>query len=77
MKTWYLIDDCIKSKGQVFEKNLHTQSKEEALDYAKREWEALSEHDQRGRDEFYIILADDSGCDVPDYDTSADSISIK
>lgn len=77
MKKWYLIDDCLHSARQVFETALDCASKEEAFDLAVREWEALSAHDQRARDDFYIGFADvdEDGC--VDYDTMTDIISIK
>ena len=77
MKKWYLIDDCLASKGQVFETALDCDSQEKAFDLATREWEALSAHDQRARDDFYIGFADvdDDGC--ADYNTMTNVISIK
>lgn len=77
MKKWYLIDDCLHGARQVFETALDCDSQEEAFDLATREWEALSAHDQRARDDFYIGFADvdEDGC--VDYNTMTDIISIK
>lgn len=77
MKKWYLIDDCLHGARQVFETALDCDAQEEAFDLATREWEALSAHDQRSRDDFYIGFADvdDNGC--VDYNTMTDIISIK
>ena len=77
MKKWYLIDDCLHSARQVFETALDCNSQEEAFDIAVREWEALSAHDQRARDDFYIGFADVDGDGCVDYDTMTDIISIK
>lgn len=77
MKKWYLIDDCLASKGQVFESVLDCNTQKKAFDLAVREWEALSVHDQQDRDDFYIGFADidDNGC--VDYNSMTDIISIK
>lgn len=77
MKKWYLIDDCLHSARQVFETALDCNSQEEAFDLATREWEALSAHDQRARDDFYIGFADVDGDNCVDYNTMTDIISVK
>lgn len=77
MKKWYLIDDCLASKGQVFESVLDCNTQKKAFDLAVREWESLSAHDQQDRDDFYIGFADvdEDGC--VDYETMTSIISIK
>lgn len=77
MKKWYLIDDCLHGARQVFETALDCDSQEEAFDLATREWEALSAHDQRARDDFYIGFADVDEDNCVDYNTMTDIISIK
>lgn len=77
MKTWFLIDDCTKAKRQVFEENTWTADREKALSYARREWDAMSDHDRESRDGFYIALACSNDGIIPDYDSITETVSIK
>ena len=77
MKTWFLIDDCTRTKGQVFAENTWTSDRKKALRYAMREWEAMSDHDRESRDWFYIALAYANEDGSPDYDSIYDTVTIK
>lgn len=74
---WYLIDDAIHARCQIFEHELKAQTKEEAIAEAKAEWNCLTTREQKDRDEFYIGYADvdEDGC--VDYDSMTDIYSIK
>lgn len=76
-KHWYLIDDCTRAKGQIFETRINVSDASHAAAIAEIEWKALSPHDQALRDAFYIGFAalDDDGC--IDYDSMTDIVSIK
>lgn len=75
MKKWYVVDDCISSKGETF--THPAESREQALEKALAEWDHLSEHDKEIRDAFYIGYADsdDDGC--VDFETMTDITDIK
>lgn len=77
MKKWYMIDNALTDKGEIYETELKASSKEEAMKQAMKEWNALSDRDQANRDEFYIGLAseDEDGC--VDYNTMTDIEYIK
>lgn len=76
-RQWYLIDDCISSKGEVFESRLSCDSQEKAVEIATQEWEKLSKHDQQSRDDFYIGLAAVNADGCIDYNTMTDIVSLK
>lgn len=76
-KMWWIIDDCTQLHRQVFTEPLKGMSKAEAKKEALERWNALSEHDRKGRDSYYIGYAAPDTHGYPDYDTMTDIISIK
>ena len=76
MRKWYLIDDCISSKAEVFETELKATVKNEAIQEAKEIYNRLSDHDKKLRDEFYIghFETDEDG--NLNYDTMIDYVDI-
>lgn len=79
MKKWYIIDDITTKRAAIYETLLHAETKEEAEKEALATWEALSDHDKRDRDAFYIALADPDPEDnrFPDYEKGfSDTVEI-
>jgi len=74
MKKWYVVDDCMSTKGEIF--TTPAESLQQAREKAAAEWAHLSEHDRKLRDAFYIGFADtdDDGC--VDFDTMTDTEEI-
>ena len=63
MKQWVIVDDETKSKSSVYETQLNTSDKEEALQLAKKEWTQKTRAEMEKCDSFCIVLAevDDDG----------------
>lgn len=53
---WYVVDDC----GTDYFTEPYD-SKAEALEWAEEEWDALTDHDRRRRDGFFVGLIDSCG----------------
>lgn len=70
---WILID---WKNGDLFETVLSATTREEALSEARAAWNRLSPHDQRTRQDFYVVYAalDDDG--IPDYNSATDTIAM-
>ena len=51
---WILIDDCTTCKAACFETELNAETKKDAIEAARDEWERLTNHDKKQRDSFYI-----------------------
>lgn len=77
MKKWVIIDDCTRKRSAVFDEICMAQTKEGAYAEAKAKWDALTEHDKRDRDAFFVALSgyDEDGC--IDYDSMTDVMAIK
>lgn len=62
MKKFAIIDDCTKARASVYEEVFET--KNEAIQKAQAEWEALTEHDKAERDAYYVASCDidEDGC---------------
>ena len=76
LKKWWLVDDCMGAKSQIFEKEL-SNDKEMAIRLATAEWNRLSQRDQKIMGAFYIGYAasDEDGC--VDYNTMTEIVNIK
>jgi hypothetical protein len=77
MKKWYLIDNCINSKGLISVDELPAATQEEALKIATLKWNRLSEHDQKCRDAYYIGYMENEDEDIIQFDTMTDIVFIK
>ena len=77
MKKWVIIDDCMKKRCAIFDEICKSQTTEGAYAEAKAKWDALTEHDKRDRDGFYVALTgfDEDGC--IDFDSMTDILTIK
>lgn len=51
---WILIDDCTTCRAACFETELNVETKKDAIEAARDEWERLTNHDKKQRDSFYI-----------------------
>lgn len=76
VKSWYIVDDCTKSKGQIFTEKVKG-NREAAIARARAEWEELSKHDQGLREAFYVGYAaeDEDGCMI--LDSMTDIVEVK
>lgn len=61
----YLVDDCTLMSGEKNIKPLEIDDREDALFYARTEWEQLSPREKRRRDHFELIY-----CEEGDYDNA-------
>ncbi len=77
MKKWVIIDDCTKKRCAVYDEICKTQTKEGAYAEAQAQWDALSEHDKKDRDGFFVALSDfdEDGC--VSFDSMTDVYCIK
>lgn len=68
-KKWVIVDDCTRSKAEIFTDVIPASSYEDAVSEAERVWNALSDHDKELRDAFYVGLfgVDDEG--IVDFET--------
>lgn len=76
-KSWFIIDDVMASRGELFERRLFVDTREEALRQARLDWSYLTDAERDQRSAFYIGYAseDENGC--VDYDSMTDIVSIK
>lgn len=76
MKSWYLIDDCTTKKAHMYDEKLPATTQDRAVELACHTWNALSDHDKKLRDAFYIGLADvdEDGC--VDFSSMTDIVDI-
>lgn len=77
MKKWVIIDDCTKKRADIYDVTCKAQTKEGAYAEAKAVWDALTEHDKRDRDGFFVALTDfdEDGC--IDYNSMTEILTIK
>lgn len=77
MKKWVIVDDCTKRRSAVFDEICKAQTKEGAYAEAKAKWNALTEHDKRDSDAYFVGHTDfdEDGC--IDYDSMTDILTIK
>jgi len=52
MKRFVIIDNCTSKRASIYDKVFQTE--EEAIETAKAEWEALTQHDKAERDAYYV-----------------------
>lgn len=64
MKKWWIIDDRLTSRGQIFETMTNCATLEDVLCLARNEWKALSSYDRKSCDDFFVCIADvgEDGC---------------
>lgn len=77
MKAWYLIDDCTTKRAFMDEVKLDVTTKEEAIAEMHSTWDALSEHDKRDRDAFWVALFDADEDGIIDFDTAENEYTIQ
>lgn len=70
MEMYVVVDDCISSKGCIYEKFFKTLEQGEV--YADAEWESLSNHDKELRDAYYVSVAEVK----PEYEIDYESMDI-
>ena len=77
MKKWVIIDDCTGKRSACFDKICKSQTKEGAYTAALAKWDALTDHDKRDRDAYFVGLTgfDEEGC--IDYDSMEQIMAIK
>lgn len=73
--TYVIIDDCTSKTATVWD--VKFQTKEEAMQEAKAEWDALTDHDKARRDAYYVAVCrlDEDG--EIDWDTVDPIITYK
>lgn len=71
---WFVVD---KKNGDIWDHKTYADDKEEALEYGKRMWDALSDHDKKAREEFYIALGDTDRYNHLDMNTITETVDIK
>lgn len=49
---YVIIDDCLTKRASIWDTKFQT--KEEAIEYADAEWKALTDHDKKDRDDYYV-----------------------
>lgn len=77
MKQWIIVDDRTNSRSAIFEEIIKANSQQQAIDIAKRTWDALADADKKKCDAYYVgfVNIDDDGC--IDYNTMIDMYTIK
>lgn len=77
MKRWVLVDDVITKRAISETEVLPAETKEDAIRLACEQWNAMTRHDQRERDAFYIGFAEYNEADeVADLETMTDLVDI-
>lgn len=75
MKKWFVVDNCLTAKGEIF--THPADSREQAYAEATAEWKHLGQHDQSIRDDFYIGQAETDEEGNIDFDSMTDIEYIK
>lgn len=75
-RTWFVVDDAISTRGEIFDRALHTTDKAEAMKAALGEWNHLTRSEQENRDAFYIAFGDTDRDGHINFETASETISI-
>lgn len=77
MTCWFLIDDCTSKRSFSDTDRLDVTTRDEAIEEARRRWEALTPHDQAQRDSYYVCRGEFDDDGFLDYDSATDEYIIK
>lgn len=67
MKRYVIFDT---KNGDCFNDILDTEDREKAVDIFRREWAALSAHDQKQREQFELVYCEVDEDEIPDLETA-------
>ena len=73
MKTWHIVD---KRDGDEWTENTNTDDLDTARNLAISQWEALSDHDRKHRQEFYIALGETDEDGLLDWNSVMDTVDV-
>ena len=77
-KFFFIIDDATKARAAIFEKKLPSETTEEdAKKEARNDWERLTSAEQKERDAFYLIRAEEDADGVIDWNSAEIIYTIK
>lgn len=75
-KKWYLLEDCTRSRAQVYHTELKSADKEGALREAVAIWNSLTDYDKSQREAVYIFRSRLDEYGDPDFDQSTDFTDV-
>jgi len=78
MKKWYLVDDITTNRSLMKSYVLDCSTQKEACEIGLARWSALSQHDRKERDAFFVGFAKASEYDetLPDFETITDTVDM-
>ena len=74
---WFIVDNALSARGEIFDRPLHTDDKMEAFEAAMNSWNYRTDSEKENRDDFYIALAETNRYGHINDDTVTETVGIK